>query len=336
MSKKASPTLIGIFTLVSLLLAGGALVLFGAGKVFEKRSTLLLYFDKSVNGLLTGSEVRLGGVPIGRVTSIKVLIDPLNQRKIIPVEVQLSHKALAGVGSTSGGGIDFVTETGVAQAVADGLRARMKQQSLLTGQLYIEFDIVPNSPFFSYEPAVKPPYPTVPTIGTEIDELISGVADGLKKFNALDLAVVTKDLSELITTTKSQIAALQMKEINDNLVGMTTQLRILTRDEKLKQAAGHLDEALVSFRDLAQRANQGIDPVLKDLEKVLLQASASLGKIGKASADISEVANPRAPVLMRLQNVLEEFERASRAIKELASDLKRNPNSLLLGKDPKP
>ena len=39
---------------------------------------------------------------------------------------------------------------------------------------------------------------------------------------------------------------------------------------------------------------------------------------------------------MRLQNVLEEFERASRAIKELASDLKRNPNSLLLGKDPKP
>jgi glucosamine 6-phosphate synthetase-like amidotransferase/phosphosugar isomerase protein len=40
--------------------------------------------------------------------------------------------------------------------------------------------------------------------------------------------------------------------------------------------------------------------------------------------------------MMRLQNVLEEAERASRAIKELANDLKQNPNALLLGKDNKP
>jgi paraquat-inducible protein B len=39
---------------------------------------------------------------------------------------------------------------------------------------------------------------------------------------------------------------------------------------------------------------------------------------------------------MRLQLVLEEAEHAARAIKELANDLKRNPNSLLLGKESKP
>jgi paraquat-inducible protein B len=39
---------------------------------------------------------------------------------------------------------------------------------------------------------------------------------------------------------------------------------------------------------------------------------------------------------MRLQNVLEESERAARAIKELANDLKQNPNTLLMGKDHRP
>ena len=39
---------------------------------------------------------------------------------------------------------------------------------------------------------------------------------------------------------------------------------------------------------------------------------------------------------MQLRNVLEETERGSRAIKELANDLKRNPNALLFGKDQKP
>ena len=58
--------------------------------------------------------------------------------------------------------------------------------------------------------------------------------------------------------------------------------------------------------------------------------------IRRFTRKISKVTNPRAPVLMRLQNVLEEAERASRAIKELANDLQQNPNALLLGKDNKP
>jgi paraquat-inducible protein B len=65
-------------------------------------------------------------------------------------------------------------------------------------------------------------------------------------------------------------------------------------------------------------------------------ASIALVKIDNASADISKITNPRAPVLMRVQTVLEEAERASRAIKELANDLKQNPSALILGKDTKP
>ncbi len=336
MSKKASPTLIGVFTLAGLLIGAGALVLFGAGKFFQKSSSIVLYFEKSAYGLLVGSEVRFGGVRIGRVTSIKVIIDQKQNRKIIPVVVELSHKDLLDVGLTTGGNIDFVTEEGVKKAVADGLRARMKQQSLLTGQLYIEFDLIPDSPTSNYEPEVKPPYPIVPTLGTELDDLIKGIADSLKKFNDLDLAGVMKDVREVLVNAKNQIAALNLKQINDNIVGITEDVKTLTSNQKLGKAIDSLDEALTSFNEMSKKANQGIDPLLEDMEEVMNKAKAALAKVEEATTDISSVTNPRAPVLMRLQNVLEEAERASRAIKELANDLKRNPNALLMGKDKKP
>ncbi|MHB1082431.1 MAG: MlaD family protein, partial [Prosthecobacter sp.] len=194
MSKTASPTLIGIFTLVGIVLAAGSLILFGASRFFEKTSRIMLYFDQSANGLLVGSEARFGGVRIGRVASIRVLVDSKENRKIIPVVVELSEKDLRFVGSTAEDKIDFTTDEGVKSAVANGLRARMKQQSLLTGQLYIEFDIAPDKPGFIFKPERQPPFPAVPTMGTELDAIISGISDGLKKFNDLDLATNIKDM----------------------------------------------------------------------------------------------------------------------------------------------
>jgi len=145
-----------------------------------------------------------------------------------------------------------------------------------------------------------------------------------------------QDVRDVLVATKTQIAALNLKEINDNIVGITADVRLLTGNTKLAKAIESLDAALTSAKDLADKANRGIDPVLADIEKLMAQATAGLAKIEAAAADVATVSNPRAPVLMRLQNVLEEAERASRAIKELANDLKQNPNALLMGKDRKP
>lgn len=336
MSQKASHTLIGVFTLLGLLLGGGALLLFGAGQFFQKSSSIILYFEKSAYGLLVGSEVRFGGVRIGRVTSIKVIIDQTQNRTIIPVVVELSHQELNDAGLTSDGNIDLLTEHGVNKAIADGLRARMKQQSLLTGQLYIEFDLIPDSPIFDYKPEVASPHPNVPTLGTELDDLIKGIADSLKKFEGLDLAGVLKDVRDVLVNAKTQIAELDLKQINDNIVGITSDVKSITGNQKLGKAIDSLDEALTSFNEMSRKANQGIDPLLKDVEVIMQKATAALAKVGEASSDISKVTNPRAPVLMRLQNVLAEAERASRAIKELANDLKQHPNTLLMGRDTKP
>jgi paraquat-inducible protein B len=336
MSKKANPTLIGAFTLVGLVLAAVAVVLFGAGKYFEKSHRILLHFEKSAIGLLVGSDVRFGGVRIGRVASISVLVDQEKNRKIIPVIVELGETDLQSVGATTGSPIDFSSDAGVQKAVKEGLRAGMKQQSLLTGMLYIEFDIVPDVPGFVYEGPGKADYPTVPTIPTEIDELIAGVADGLKKINALDLPGVIKDLRTVLVSAESQLKELNMKAINDNVVEITKDIRAITSNEKLTHAFTTLDEALVDLKALIAKADKGIEPIMADIDKVAIKANTSLSSIETASNDLSKLANPRGPLIIRVQTVLQETERAARAIKELADDLKRNPNAILKGKEQKP
>lgn len=334
MSQKASPTVIGIFTLVGILIAGAAIVLFGAGRLLKSTHEVLLYFDKSVYGLQVGSDVRFGGVRIGSVKSINVLVDSKENRKIIPVVIELGDKELGRVSNAEGGGIDLSSVAGVEKAVSQGLRAGMKQQSLLTGQLYVEFDIVPEEPGFVYQPETETEteYPVIPTIGTEFDELIAGIADGLKKFNALDLDGVMTDLRDVLANAKDQIAGLKMKEINDNLIAITSDVRKFTGDEKLAGAVENLDAALLQIDALATKANDGFDPLVEDLNAVIARTDAGLARIDEAVSEFSNISNARAPVMMRLQNVLRETERASRALKELTGDLERNPATLLRGK----
>lgn len=332
MSQKASPTVIGVFTLVGLILVGAALVLFGAGKLFTSTHDILLYFDKSANGLQVGSDVRFGGVRIGKVKSINVLVDRKANRKIIPVVVELTDKDLLLISTDEGGGIDLTSIGGVQKAVSEGLRAGMKQQSLVTGQLYIEFDIVPETPGFVYAGKSVSSYPVVPTIGTEMDELIAGISDGIQKFNALDLDSVIKELRGVLVTANKRIAELDMKEINENVLGITRDIRAATGDRKLAEAVENLNQAIIRIDELAGKANKEIDPLLADLKTIMEKTDAGITRIDEAAKEISEFSNPRSPVLLRLQNVLQETERASRALKELSNDLKRDPKALISGK----
>lgn len=333
MSIKASSTMIGLFTLGGLLIAAAALVLLGAGKYFEQKHDVLMYFDKSVYGLQVGSDVRFGGVRIGRVSSISVIIDPVENRKIIPVLVELTAKDLKSVSGTGEGMIDFSSKEGVARAVKQGLRAGMKQQSLVTGQLYVEFDIVPDTAGFTYHQKNESGYPVVPTIPTEIDELISGITDGLKKINELDIAGLMTEMRDVLKGAKSQIEGLDLKEVNENITAISRDVRALTSDGRIKTSLANLDEALREIKELSAKANSNMDPLLVDIRDVAEKTKASLDKIEAATGELSKVTDPRSPLLLDFQNLLHETETASRTLRELTNDLKRNPNSLLRGKE---
>lgn len=332
MSKKSSATLIGLFSLLGLVIATVSLVILGAGKFFEKSHTVQLYFEKSVFGLQVGSDVRFGGVRIGRVSSISVIVDSAEDRKVIPVEVVLTEKQLRKISGTGDGMIDFTSRAGIEDAVERGLRAGMKQESLVTGQLYVEFDLVPGAGGYFYQAEIKSEYPVVPTIPTQMDEMISSISDGIQKINELDLNGVIGDIRTVLQGFDTQLDDLDLKRISDNLVGITDEVKGITEDLKLRETAGNLNQALDEWRLLATKVNQGIDPVLADLEELAASANLSLRKIEDAATELKEAGDTRSPVFLHMQELLHELEITSRSVKELSDDLKRNPNTLLRGR----
>lgn len=333
MSKKASSTLIGLFTLIGLIIAGSAVVMLGAGKYFEKSHKILLYFDKSVNGLQVGSDVRFGGVRIGRVSSISVIIDTKANRKIIPVIVELTEKELTNIAGGGEGKLDFSSKRGVELAVKQGLRAGMKQQSLVTGQLYVEFDIISGEKGFVYDSKENEIYPVIPTVATEMDELISGISDGLKKINDLDLGGLITEMRDVLENLNTKIADVNLTEINENLTAITRDVRDITGDDKLANSLENLDAALVEFRELSGKANKNIDPILAEIKTLTESTRESMKKMEASAEQLSKVTDPRSPLLLDFQNMLHDAETSTRQLRELTNDLKRNPSSLLRGKD---
>jgi phospholipid/cholesterol/gamma-HCH transport system substrate-binding protein len=73
-------------TFASVVLAILLFLMSGTNGLFTKRITLYSYFDNA-SGLRVGAPVRLDGVDIGNVTSIRVVRDP--QEKLTPVQVTM-------------------------------------------------------------------------------------------------------------------------------------------------------------------------------------------------------------------------------------------------------
>lgn len=102
---KYRDTAVGIFVLIGLLCVGYLAIKLGRMEVFsEKGFTVSARFD-AATGLRPGADVELAGVPIGRVTSIKLDDDPMRTQAIVEMKLDknlhLSDDTIASI-KTSG------------------------------------------------------------------------------------------------------------------------------------------------------------------------------------------------------------------------------------------
>ena len=116
----------------------------------------------------------------------------------------------------------------------------------------------------------------------------------------------------------------------DALVILTDQRGLYTADPRKDPAARFVDRAVAGDPELERMAGGAGSQIGRGgmITKILAARRAA----GSGASTV--IAWGREPdVLLRLQAVLDETERAARAIKELADDLKRHPNSILVGKE---
>jgi paraquat-inducible protein B len=319
MSKRISATAIGVFVVGSFALAIAAVIVVGSGNLFKRPVRFVCVFPGNVNGLRLGAPVKFRGVQIGTVEQIKLALAPgegelrpgINDLRL-PVIIGIDRDLLVRQGGT---GV-ALSQTGFESLVSRGLSAQLEAESLLTGLLYVDVDLRPNTqPVLSLVPG-SGDMREIPTVPTTMEAIQGQAEEAIAKLDKLDLDGLVNSITQ---------AANSIKEVTaDPAVRRTL--------ESLPQTVANLDKALTSIRAATDNVNQKIDPAVTSFMKSSEEANATMKDTRAALVELQATLDADSPLAVNLNQALEQFADTTQAIEELTNYLQRNPAALVRGK----
>jgi len=353
MSRHANPTLIGAFVFGALVLSTIVVMLLAGGKWFEVRRQAVLYFDGAAQGLQVGSPVVFLGVQVGTVTRIQLGINQEDNTFVVPVTIELHPHV---VQTKAGEQIDLQDPKTIRKLVDRGLRGRLKVQSLLTGQLYVDLDFYPDKKarFVSTDPNVS----EIPTIPTAMEEItgklekfpvdrfladLASIGESVKRIlSSEEMKSIPRNLDDSLRNIASLSARLNdnagplLDEMRTDLAEMKASLQAVQHVmEKADTASERIGKASDRVGDAAQRVGVAADRVGSLVENNT-NPIQSMTKAGDELADtarsLRNLAEEDSPTVLRLNEALLEIARASRALRILAETIEQQPEALLRGK----
>ncbi len=168
MRREPNKTMIGAFMLVGIGVLAFIVGSFLEEKLFgDKKEQLVMYFDETIKGLNVGSPVVFQGVEIGKVSKIDLIANPQSLDFSIPVFVRMNRQSMHSIEEYHG------KEDLLNALIKKGLRARLTTQSYVTGQLMIEFEMLPDTPIVLKNK--KPGIMEIPTTLSPMGELSRGL-----------------------------------------------------------------------------------------------------------------------------------------------------------------
>lgn len=315
MSKKANPVLVGGFVLGGMALAIVGLVLFGGGKMFERKFLCVAYFEESLSGLDIGAPVEYKGVRIGTVSDVRLIVDDDEGVLHRPVTVSLEpNRVFLATGKRNG---SFSTD-GFDGVVARGMRAKLATQSMLTGKLKLELDFYPDLP---QQPRIgRSDLPRLPTV-------LSPFAAAKEKFGSLPFEEIVLEvrnlLSDLSTLAGSEETQALVPELNKSLRDIQKLVGSI-QTEVLPVAKG-LGEVTVAAKTTMEELTVMSKGVSQQLGPLLQSLTLATGRLG-------DTLDERSSIRLDIEEVLNSLSDASRAITDLADFLQRHPESIIRGK----
>ena len=268
-------------------------------------------FDQPLRGLAVGAPVEFLGIDIGKVVSLNLEYDAKERR--FPLEVgaviyaqRLGHAyrdlADAAIAGKEHAGAASV----IGVLVARGLRAQARIGNLITGQIYIALDFVPNAPQVSFDVAAKPL--EIPTAPGSLDKLQEQLADVMGKLRKIPFdrigANLDRTLAELDQTLK-QVNGRSLPQLNGALEQFNGKT-LPQLNSALEQFNGKTLPQINSTLEGAQRTLRGADRAL--------------------SAD--------SPLQQNLAATLEQLQRTARSLRALTDYLGAHPEALIRGRQP--
>ena len=313
MSERANPTLIGAFLLGAIALLVAGLMIFGSGRFFTETVTYVAYFPETVSGLNDGAPVNFRGVKVGEVRRIEVQLDAKDLSVKIPVYLRLEHRRIREIGGTIPKG-DLIPEL-----IERGLRAQLQLQSIVTGQLSVQLDILPKRPARFVDPVGElPEMPTIPSSMQEFTETME----------SLSIQDMVNDAHQVLTGLKKLVNSPDLAEL---LTGVNE----FVNSGELLGIVNHTNEAIDDVQALVSNIDGRVGSLSTSAEFTLAEVNETLDGVQKtldAARQSFAIAAEGSPMRYEFEKMLGELTAAARSIRLLAEYLERNPDALVRGK----
>lgn len=328
MSRKANPTLIGAFVLGAIVLAVVTTLLLAGGSWFGEKRQHVMYFEGAAQGLQVGAPVMFLGVKVGTVTRIQLGLDSQDGaggRFVVPVTIEVLPQVVLARG---GEHVDLRDRATVRGLVDRGLRARLRMQSLLTGQLYVDLDFHPDKParFVALDPGVS----EIPTVRTAVQELQGKLeAFPMAKFLS-DVAAISEGVNKLVSAQGTQELPARLLATLKHLESLAARLDA-QGGPTLEEARKALVAAQAALARLELAADRVASLAASDSETVRNLARAG-DELARAAAAVRTLASQDAPTVQGANAALKEIARAADALRQLAELLEQQPDAVWRGK----
>lgn len=318
---KRSALLVGAFVLVALALIVTSIIWLGGRHLFEPRVHAVVLVPGSAKGLYIGAPVTFRGVQIGQVDSITIEVDPVTLAARIPVRVLLRPKVLQLQTSSN------AEDPDIAELVRRGLRARLTYESLVTGQVQIDLDFVPDAP-----PAPPPSQREsveIPTVKSELEGFVEQVGQLPLKATLEDLRVTLQTMNTALKATQ------QVVTMGGQEWALTARAARTTMEDgsvALRSAQRSLDSTLASIKALSDTTNATVLKAQPEIQEALL-ATRQAAQSAQAGMDrLAEMTAPGAPQREDLETALRDLSQAARSLRQLSELLEQQPNAIIFGK----
>ena len=339
---RVNPKTVGGFVIGAVILAVASVGVFGSGRFFKERATLISFFSGSLMGLRIGAAVEMRGVKIGTVNDLWVEIHPETLEFTFPVLMEIELSKVRGLTEAEAG------ENRLPEMIENGLRAQLVTQSLVTGQQSIQMLIRPDSPINLVETDL--PHDQVPTLPSLMEEIETDVGQLVKSASAV-LQRVNDVLSDDNRGKIGQILANMAKMTGDMDQGVVNLNELLANanavvkdirenDPSVQRVLESGHTTLESYKALADRA----EGILATNEEEITNAVADLRKVQKKIASLVDTTNTileenrkgmkdfTTAGLYELTNLSIDAQGAVESFRRLVEEMERDPARFFFGK----
>ncbi|WP_159236353.1 PqiB family protein [Raoultella terrigena] len=158
-----------------------------------------LRFEHGLHGLNIGAPVEFSSVRIGRVAAVELDYNPDGYRFPTIVDIDVYPSRMGNVLEKlpkPTGDTDLNTALFTREMIAHGLRAQATSSSLLTGQLYISLDFLPDAPKVNFDATRRPV--ELPTVNGGLTILQDQLTDIARKINKMPLDKIGTNMNNTL------------------------------------------------------------------------------------------------------------------------------------------